>query len=261
MIRKFLSQNIIKLHSFRNNCMKTNQNENSNSFIPNLKRSDSTEPKWIIDLVKAAETDPEIKKVLESTNGDQEAIRSKMREKIRPKLHDIIGENSGDLTTPKVSFRLLKDFSNIWIWVQFKAYPSDSEKENFEEAIKAFFITGKLGGFNSINLQIFYSGETDFSFFHYCNKDADETIPAFLHELGKIEFKGKWARFYLDMGTCDELSLDILVNLLIGFSKEFSTFSHIVFGGENTDWKRPRQTSRMELLWREMRETGTKSIP
>lgn len=34
------------------------------------------------------------------------------------------------------------------------------------------------------------------------------------------EFKGSWARFHVDLGTADELALDVLLNMLVGFSFE-----------------------------------------
>merc|ERR1712224_719476 len=112
--------------------------------------------------------------------------------------------------------------------VEFKDFPGDSVREDFEEAIKAFFITGRLGGFNSLNLQVFFSGEAELTFFHYSNNDAKDKMPACFHELGNIEFNGRWARFFVDMGTTDELSSDILINMLIGFSKDIFTLSQII---------------------------------
>lgn len=80
-------------------------------------------------------------------------------------------------------------------------------------------------------------------------------VSACFHELGNIEFRDSWARFSLDMGTTDELSLDILINLLIGFSKEFTTFTEIILGGENLDWPRSTHKSRLEQLWDRIKET------
>lgn len=34
------------------------------------------------------------------------------------------------------------------------------------------------------------------------------------------EFKGSWARFHVDLGTADELAMDVLINMLVGFSFE-----------------------------------------
>jgi hypothetical protein len=42
------------------------------------------------------------------------------------------------------------------------------------------------------------------------------------------EFKGSWARVHIDLGTADELALDVLLNTLMGFSFEVSGNCHWV---------------------------------
>lgn len=42
------------------------------------------------------------------------------------------------------------------------------------------------------------------------------------------EFKGSWARVHIDLGTADELALDVLLNMLVGFSFEVSGNCHWV---------------------------------
>jgi hypothetical protein len=213
-------------------------------------------PQWVLDLVKDAENDPELATLLMGTDGDPQAIRTKMRESLFPKFSDILGKNSGDFSVPIVTFRDLEDLSSLWVWVEFKDYPGDLTKENFDEAIKAFFIAGKLGGFNSLNLQVFFSGEAELSFFQYNLHDARDKMPSCFHELGDIEYDGRWARFFLDMGTTDELSPDILINMLIGFSKDITTLSQIILGGENSNWQRPYRQSRIQQLWSQIHETS-----
>jgi hypothetical protein len=53
------------------------------------------------------------------------------------------------------------------------------------------------------------------------------------------EFKGSWARFHIDMGTADELALDVLLNMLLGFSAEVAGMSRIMVGGEHERWALP----------------------
>jgi len=66
-------------------------------------------------------------------------------------------------------------------------YLVEIDKENFEDAIKAFFIIGKLGGFNSLNLQAFFAGEIELSYFNYKNDEVNRKMPSCFHELGFIE--------------------------------------------------------------------------
>lgn len=218
-------------------------------------------PQWVMDLETDAVNDPNIAELLAGTDGNPQAIRTKMKESLRQHAYhepmDLVGENSYNTSEPKIIFRELEDPSNLWLWIQFENEPTARDKENFEEAIKAFFITGRLGGFNSLNLQVFYAGEIDISFFKYKTDDTDKKTPAYFHELGDIEYKGTWARFFLDIGTADELSVDILVNMLVGFSKEFVALSKIVLGGDNTNWSKPDIQSRNERLWSHVRQTSS----
>lgn len=41
------------------------------------------------------------------------------------------------------------------------------------------------------------------------------------------------------MGTCDELSLDVLVNALMGYSRDLAGLRRVVVGGQNSDWPLP----------------------
>jgi len=45
--------------------------------------------------------------------------------------------------------------------------------------------------------------------------------------------------YRLDMGTCDELSLDVLINSFMGFSRDLAGLKRIVVGGANSDWPLP----------------------
>ncbi len=45
----------------------------------------------------------------------------------------------------------------------------------------------------------------------------------------------------LDMGTADELALDVLLNMLMGFSRECCGIKRICVGGENDTWPLPNR--------------------
>lgn len=45
--------------------------------------------------------------------------------------------------------------------------------------------------------------------------------------------------YRLDLGTADELSLDVLVNMLIGVSTDLVGLRSIALGGVNEDWPLP----------------------
>lgn len=42
-----------------------------------------------------------------------------------------------------------------------------------------------------------------------------------MHEITELESRGDWSRFWVDMGTADEMALDILINALAQFSQEY----------------------------------------
>jgi hypothetical protein len=55
--------------------------------------------------------------------------------------------------------------------------------------------------------------------------------------------------FYLlrvDMGTCDELALDVLVNTLLGFSRDFCGLKKVYLGGVNRSWPVPEEEEENE---------------
>ena len=48
----------------------------------------------------------------------------------------------------------------------------------------------------------------------------------------------------VDLGTADEVALDILINLLVGFSRDVVAISRVTFGGDELNgWQRPELAS------------------
>jgi hypothetical protein len=144
----------------------------------------------------------------------------------------------------QVRFREVDPF-NLWIWAQLQSNASAEQKETLGEVLKAWFILGKLGGFNAMRLQVQRHANTagvSVSNMRYEVDDSDESA-AFFHAMGDCEFKDNWmrcwcgwrhqpraagrlggsaarARARFDLGTSDELALDVLINSLNVFSKE-----------------------------------------
>eukprot|EP01025_Chloroclados_australasicus_P028089 TRINITY_DN2786_c0_g1_i3.p2 TRINITY_DN2786_c0_g1~~TRINITY_DN2786_c0_g1_i3.p2 ORF type:complete len:180 (+),score=27.21 TRINITY_DN2786_c0_g1_i3:148-687(+) len=107
----------------------------------------------------------------------------------------------------------------------------------------------KVGGFNSMNLQCFHnSGTADLSFFNYDSATADEVLQAFAHNVSDVEVKDEWARCCVDMGTSDELGLDVLINTILGLSQQFIGIKTLIIGGENEDWPVPQESREDDLL-------------
>jgi Protein of unknown function (DUF3531) len=138
-----------------------------------------------------------------------------------------------------IQFREFNPF-DVWIWIEFDLVPSEREKQYLEEVFASWFFLGKLGGFNAENLQVQDMG-LEISYMVYDDHLADESLMAVMHNMGEVEFESTWARCWFDLGTSDALALDVLVNALQQFSKDYVELTSVIIGGENEDW--PIETS------------------
>ena len=134
----------------------------------------------------------------------------------------------------EIQFREFDPF-DLWIWLKFSTVPSNGEKQYVEEVLDSWFFLGKLGGFNAENLQVNDVG-IDISYLNYDTDMADSSMMALMHNMGDVEYEGLWARCWLDLGTSDALSLDVLINVFTQLSKEFVAIEKLIIGGENQDW-------------------------
>lgn len=130
------------------------------------------------------------------------------------------------------------NFFNIWIWLKFENIPSSMEQQYLEEVFDSWFFLGKLGGFNAENLQVQETG-LDISYLPYDEDLADKSFMALMHNMGEFEYEGLWARCWFDLGTADAIALDVLINALKQFSKDYVTIERLIIGGVNDDWPTP----------------------
>jgi hypothetical protein len=138
------------------------------------------------------------------------------------------------------------DFFNLWIWVEFETVPSTMEQQYVEEIFNSWFFLGKLGGFNAENLQVQETG-VELSYLDYDLEAANQTFISVMHNMSEVQFQGVWARCWFDLGTTDALALDVLLNTLGQFSKDYVAIQRVFIGGENEDWPIP-QDSRPEFV-------------
>ncbi|MBW4495126.1 MAG: DUF3531 family protein [Oscillatoria princeps RMCB-10] len=134
----------------------------------------------------------------------------------------------------QVQFREFNPF-DLWVWLEFYTVPSEMEKQYVEEIFNSWFSLGKLGGFNAENLQIQDTG-IEISYMEYDLDVAEDCMIALMHNMGEFEYQGTWSRCWFDLGTSDAIALDVLLNALIQFSKEYVAIKRLVVGGENKDW-------------------------
>lgn len=193
-------------------------------------------PNWVRIFEEDADDDPDIAKVLEGTDGDEDKIREKIREELLRK--EMISNKEGVEEPPAIVFREVNNF-DCWLWFEFYSFPLERERELLEGVMRSWFIIGKLGGFNSQNMQVYHNAASDSSYLEYSMDDVNSAMPSLMHEMGDLDYHGKWARVNLDLGTADEMALDVLLNTLVGFSKDHAAIKRIFVGGENDEWPLP----------------------
>lgn len=132
----------------------------------------------------------------------------------------------------QVEFREFNPF-DLWMWIEFETTPSEQEKLYLEQVFESWFYLGKLGAFNAENLQIQDAG-LDLNYLDY--SEDSNSLMALMHNMGNFEYEGYWGRCWFDLGTSDAIALDVLLNALVQFSKDFVHLERMFIGGENEDW-------------------------
>lgn len=194
-------------------------------------------PEWYANLADLAKEDEELAELLLKTQGDPKALEAQLRAEM-DQLHqrivgDSLGGGSGESTPPAVEFRELDDPFETYIWIELYEPAVGGAAEMLQEVVNSWFMLGRLGGYDSSNLQVLYSdGPLEY-------EEPDNSLTSTMHEMTEMEFRGLWGRFCVDMGTCDELAYDILLNALRTFSKEHVAIRTIQIGGDIDDWPRP----------------------
>ena len=135
----------------------------------------------------------------------------------------------------EVRFREVDPF-NCWIWLRFAEVPNQGERNYIDGIFDSWYVIGRLGGFNGQNLQAHEEG-VELSWMNYDNEDGAEVIPALMHNLGELEYQGDWARCWVDLGTSDALSIDVLINALLHIDVDLVRLQELVIGGVNDDWE------------------------
>ena len=134
----------------------------------------------------------------------------------------------------QVHFREFNPF-DLWIWLELETVPSEPEKQYLEMVFESWFFLGKLGGFNAENLPVQEAG-LELSYLDYEPSNTAESLMALMHNMGDLEYEGQWVRGWFDLGTSDAIALDILINALTQFSRDYVHIQSLWIGGENLDW-------------------------
>ncbi|ABX08711.1 DUF3531 family protein [Prochlorococcus marinus] len=134
----------------------------------------------------------------------------------------------------EVRFREVDPF-NCWLWLHFSDVPSEGERNYLDGIFDSWYVLGRLGGFNSENLQSHLAGN-ELSWMTYESQDASAIMPALMHNLGQMEYEGAWARCWVDLGTCDAIAIDVLINALLQVNGDVIKLEEFIIGGVNDDW-------------------------
>ena len=138
------------------------------------------------------------------------------------------------------------------------------DAELLDGVLTAWFMLGRLGAFNSSNLQLSQGqgiaqkeydvtqlASASTSVFHDFSprSDLDDgrggVLPITTDD-GALEIQGSWARAWVNCGTADELAFDVLLNALATLaSEEVPALSKVVVGGELPWWPVPKRAKGM----------------
>ncbi|KAF3454224.1 hypothetical protein FNV43_RR04671 [Rhamnella rubrinervis] len=187
------------------------------------------------DGEKDYDRDPEFAEILGTCLDDPEKARSKMEERLRKKRNKILHTKTGSAAPMKVTFNKF-DFSNSYIWFEFYNTPLANDISLICDTIRSWHIVGRLGGCNSMNMQLSQS-PLDKRPSYDAIQGANVT-PTNFYNIGDLEIQDNLARIWVDIGTSEPLLLDVLINALTQISSDFVGIKQVVFGGsEFENWK------------------------
>ncbi|XP_057968949.1 uncharacterized protein LOC131158238 [Malania oleifera] len=184
---------------------------------------------------KDYDRDPEIAEIMDSCIKDPQKGRSKVEERLRKKRPKIVHSKTGSSTPLKVTFNKF-DFSDSYIWLEFCNIPLEKDISLICDAIRAWFVVGRLGGCNSMNMQLSQAPLDQRP--SYDAIQGANLEPTTFYNIGDLEVQDNLARVWVDIGVTEPLLLDVLVNALTQISSDHVGIKQLVFGGsEFESWK------------------------
>ncbi|XP_058068259.1 uncharacterized protein LOC131217353 isoform X2 [Magnolia sinica] len=112
----------------------------------------------------------------------------------------------------------------------------DNPQKAQSRTIRSWHIVGRLGGLNSMNMQL-SQAPLDKRPSYDAIQGANVT-PTTFYNIGDLDIQDNLARLWVDIGTSEQLLLDVLINALTQISSDFIGIKQLVFGGsEFENWK------------------------
>lgn len=192
-------------------------------------------PAWAKVLEDACKDDEELRHVLGDSIGNPELMVERVKERVRRKGRDFTKSKTGSVLAFKVSFR---DFNPVgsYIWFQLYGSPSDRDVDLLGHVIQAWYVMGRLGAYNSFNLQL-ANASMEYNPLYDSDKGS-KVMPSSFHDISDVEFQDNWGRVWVDLGTTDFFSIDVLLNCLTVLNSEYLGIQQVVFGGRRMgDWE------------------------
>ncbi|KAL5768683.1 hypothetical protein ACOSQ2_015466 [Xanthoceras sorbifolium] len=184
---------------------------------------------------KDYDKDPEFADILGNCLDDPQKAQSKMEDRLKKKRNKILQAKTGSGTPMKVTFNKF-DFSNSYIWFEFYNAPLEKDVSLICDALRAWHIIGRLGGCNSMNMQLSQSPMDKRP--NYDAIGGANVTPTTFYNIGDLEIQENLARIWVDIGNTETLLLDVLINALTQLSSDFVGIKQLVFGGsEFENWK------------------------
>lgn len=185
---------------------------------------------------KDFDRDPEFAEILGTCLDDPHKAQSKVEERIRRKRNKMLQAKTGSATPIKVIFNKFH-FSNSYIWFEFYNAPLPKDISLICDTIRSWHIIGRLGGCNSMNMQLSQS-PLDTKRPKYDAMQGANVTPTTFYNIGDFEVQDNLARIWVDIGTSEPLLLDVLINALTCISSDYIGIKKLVFGGlEFQNWK------------------------
>uniref|UniRef100_A0A453PYR1 Uncharacterized protein n=1 Tax=Aegilops tauschii subsp. strangulata TaxID=200361 RepID=A0A453PYR1_AEGTS len=153
-----------------------------------------TYPGWARVLENACRDDEEMRAILGDSIGNPELMKQRIQERVRAKGREGFNRpKTGSVAAFKVSFR---DFNplNAFIWFELFGEPTDRDVDLLGGVIQAWYVMGRLGAFNSSNLQLANS-MLDFDP-SYDSEEASAVMPSSFHDISDVEFQDSWGRVW-----------------------------------------------------------------
>ncbi|KAF6162916.1 hypothetical protein GIB67_021065 [Kingdonia uniflora] len=192
-------------------------------------------PSWAKVLENACKHDTELRNVLGDSIGNPELMRQRVEQRVRQKGRDFSKSKTGSVVSFKVSFREFNPLDSH-IWFELYGSPSDRDVDLIGSVIQSWYVMGRLGAFNSSNLQLANSS-MDFDPL-YDEEKGFKVMPSSFHDIGDVEFQDNWGRVWVDLGTSDFFAIDVLLNCLTVLSSEYVGVQQVIFGGRRMgDWE------------------------